>query len=271
MLNIFTAGFMLFWLTGWTVGGTFALSVILHRGITAAAFAVWLLLTSSFAYSTTRPCEGEVATVFFGCWLVVSFIAAVLYFFRAQLTTEAMKKAQDAVRATAFRCLARLDMLALRFRYFVISYFRQNNDAERPLTMITVSVLLPNGDFVLEEAKVLSHDYVLVIRQLVEKQLGLRHSGRQCKLALAGTLLTDDTRIHDAGVEDNSVITAVVLDEMNEAPEIAPKAMGEPPAPGPPGPPVAAKAFLCFWLCGWLLGEIFAAGALMSALAGCMS
>lgn len=249
MAVIFQAGFLLFWLTGWTVGGVFAWTAFLGRGAAVGASIVWLVLTCAFAFTAMFGCPG--ADCWFAFWVPFTIF---LRFAR-------IKQIQSAISKLS----SKMHKLGLRSKYYAQYIINscmgiQPDDDENTLTMISVSVYLASGEELLLGAKVLSQDYVQVLRELVEAHPIVPQCGR-VQLIVGTDALEDDMRICDAGIDDGSSLTAFILQDLEQPP----KEDQEQPGAAIPTP-AFARCFLAVWLCGWIAGEVAVSMALQKLL-----
>lgn len=256
--EIFVLAFLSVWFTGWTVGGVFAVCAYSGRGLKTSAAVVWFVMTCAFGFNYIESGSSHVSVqVWLMTWLLVScFAAYVLTRFKS------VSAAHAAFQASLMHWRHRIDAYALRIKYAFSSYTRSPlAEKEVPLTMITVSIHLASGELVLSAAKLLSHDHVLALRELVERELGIRGSGTSSRLVLADAPLKDTDRLYNAGVEDGSDIIAVIVEE-------EPQKEAEVPEPTRQRPPDAVRYFLTVWLCGWVIGEAFVACMIQRILLG---
>jgi len=258
--DIFKLAFFSVWFTLWTIGGTHAVHAFLGHNLQTAIAVVWSVITVAFGYNMFNFGSQYVrVVVWLFAWLFVSgFVALMKWYFKS------VKGAHDAIIALLTHWSHRVDAYVLRVRY-ALSDWTQPTETETaavPLTMIAVSVRLPSGEQVLSDASMFSHDHVLTLRNLVERQLGLQESGASCRLIFIDEPLNDFDRLCSAGVEDGSELTAVIIEEdLEKAPEpqdVLPKQR----------PPPAALCFLSVWLCGWAFGEASVACVIQRTLLG---
>jgi hypothetical protein len=257
--KIFMLAFLSVWFTGWTIGGVFAVVAYSGRGLKTSAAAVWFVITCVFSFNCIESGSSHVSVqVWLISWLLVScFTAYVLIRFKS------VRAAHEAFQASLMYWSHRLDAYALRIKY-TFSFCTRSPPAEMetvPLTMITVTIYLASGELVLSAAKMLSHDHVLALRELVERELSIRGSGTRSRLVLADAPLKDTDRLYNAGVEDGSNITAVIVEEEPEEEAEVPEPMGQRPTN-------AARCFLTVWLCGWVMGEALVANIIQRSLLG---
>lgn len=258
--DIFKLAFMSVWFTGWTIGGTFAVHAFLGHNLQTAVAVVWLVITVAFGYNMFNFGSNYVSViVWLFAWLFVGCFATSI-----KLHFKSVKGAHDAIIALLTHWSHRVDAYVLMVKY-ALSDWTQPTETETaavPLTMIAVSVHLPSGEQVLSDANVFSHDHVLTLRNLVERQLGLQESGASSRLIFMDEALNDFDRLCSAGVEDGSELTAVIVEEdlekEPEPQEVLPKQR----------PPKAVLCFLSVWLCGWAFGEVSVACVIQRTLLG---
>lgn len=135
------------------------------------------------------------------------------------------------------------------------------SSAQIPLASLMVSVQLMSGDPVLEDFSLLSQDYVAVIRDAVEKKLHLQGSSNTCKLILGTLELEDNTFICDSGVENGSVIFAVIVKREEQ---VVVEEMGRLPQAS-----FTRVLLLVFLIMYWSLVEWIAGVEVEKAVLGC--
>jgi len=237
--------FLMVWMTGWTLGGTAAWSMLLDGSIAAGVFAVWLVLTLTFASNISRACQGPL--IWFLSWLALSAAAISIRF----------------ITSYGRRLALKLDRLLLRFRYFLSSmiWWRRDDPDPTALLMITVSMQLISGTE--WTARVFSHDYAATLREEVERRHGLgAGSGRHCQLVLGTEVLVDAERLIDAGVQNGSNISVIITEKASSSEVPAPLNVRRPPN-------FAVRGFMLVWLCGWMCGEYKVATLLENEFLGC--
>jgi hypothetical protein len=258
--NIAVIVFLSLWMTGWTVGGTFAFSAFLGRGPEVSGAIVWMVLTGAFMYQcVTYGTHNPEVIVWLGIWLCLGIWAAFSYL-------SCSKRLRDRAEDCFTHWSRLIEVSILRARYALASWTRvQTTDASdsSPMCMLTLSVYLPSGEEILPEAKLLSHDYIRSLHELVRAQLKLRNIEQDCQLILDDTTLADADRLCHCGIVDGTSILAVVVNE--EEPEPVAE---ETEAKRSQTPPLAARCFLALWLCGWVAGEVSVACTLQSMLLG---
>jgi len=257
--DIFMVAFLSVWFTGWTLGGTLAVHAFLGHTRQTAVPVVWFLITVAFAYNIFNFGSNHVTViVWFFAWLFVSgFVTIMKFHFKS------VKCAHDAIIEFLTHWSHRVDACVLRMRYAISIWKQPQIETDTvPLTMIAVSVHLLSGEQVLSDANVLSHDHVLTLRNLVERQLGLQDCAASSRLIFMDAQLNDFDRLCSAGVEDGSELTALIIEEhLEKEPEpqdVLPKQR----------PTKAAQCFLSVWLCGWAFGEVSVACLIQRTLLG---
>jgi len=153
-------------------------------------------------------------------------------------------------------------------RYHASLMWRGADSDYQPLgsaVMVSVTVRAVSGATILTDFRVLSQDYVHVVKDATLQALGARDT--RCQLINGNTLLEDNQRLAHVGVKNGSQLLCILSPEPVEEINIAQHEVEEGPTQKPP---IAAKAFICIWLCGWFVGEFHAVSILEQVALQCV-
>jgi len=253
--------FLFLWLLGWSLGGGFAWFILLNS-LDVTLLVIWVTVTCALIRNACDLSDCHGVRELLLCWFgLVPFLLALRLVVLKQFRSRAYMVPECGL-LKQFRSRARIWSQNVRRRLLYARYhasrcIRGGRDSDyqaldSDIGIVCVTVQAVSGANILTDFKVLSQDYVHVVKDATLRALGT--SGTRCQLISQNTILEDNQRLAQVGVKNGSqllcVLTPEPVEELNPLPHEEERPTQK--------PPVAPKVFIFIWLCCWFIGEFYA-------------